>query len=271
MAADLATNLWDDAGRDILTGRIVALAREAGALGVLPSALDRRAAYCVDAGDLADAAEAYDEAEAIRQATGMEPGRGGLGRLAALRDQESAAAEHIERLRGEPGVGDAANRAATLEYALALLYNGLARYPEALAAAQRSRERHPAGGFGQALAELVEAAVRCHQPEVGEAVLEGLGTRVRLGGKDWGLGVEARSRALLADGEAAEELYAEAIERLSRTAMRLPLARAHLVYGEWLRRQRRRGEARTQLRAAHDLFEAMGARSFAARAAARSP
>ena len=164
VAAAVARNHWADAGYDILTARVVALAREAGALSVLSSALDRRAAYCVDAGDLADAAEAYDEAEAIRQATGMEPGRGGLGRLAALRNEENAAAEHIERLRREPRIGDTANRAATLEYALALLYNGLARYPEALAAAQRSRERHPAGGFGQALSELVEAAVRCHQP-----------------------------------------------------------------------------------------------------------
>ena len=88
VAAAVARNHWADAGYDILTARVVALAREAGALSVLPSALDRRAAYCVEAGDLADAAEAYDEAEAIRQATGMEPGRGGLGRLAALRDEE---------------------------------------------------------------------------------------------------------------------------------------------------------------------------------------
>ena len=267
VAAAVARNHWADAGYDILTARVVALAREAGAFGVLPSALDRRAAYCVDAGDLADAAEAYDEAEAIRQATGMEPGRGGLGRLAALRDEESAAADYIERLRREPRIGDVANRAATLEYALALLYNGLARYPEALAAAQRSRERHPAGGFGQALSELVEAAVRCHQPGVAQTALDALCMRTRLGGgKDWGLGVEARSRALLAEGGAAEELYREAIDRLGRTRMRLPLARARLVYGEWLRRERRRGEAREQLRAAHGLFEAMGARSFGGRA-----
>ena len=99
------------------------------------------------------------------------------------------------------------------------------------------------------------------------AALDALTVRTRFGGgKDWGLGVEARSRALLAEGPAAEQLYQEAIARLGRTRMRLPLARAHLLYGEWLRRERRRGEARDQLRTAHDLFEAMGARSFAGRA-----
>ena len=152
------------------------------------------------------------------------------------------------------------------EYALAVLHNGLARYPEALAVAQRSRELHAMGGFGPALAELVEAAVRCQQPEVAQTALDALVTRTRLGGKDWGLGVEARCRALLAGGSAAEELYTEAIERLGRTRMRLPLARAHLVYGEWLRRERRRSDARDHLRTAYDMFEAMGARSFAGRA-----
>jgi DNA-binding CsgD family transcriptional regulator len=153
-----------------------------------------------------------------------------------------------------------------LEHAHAVLYNGLARYPEALAAAYRSGERHPQGGIVQALAELVEAAVRCHQPEAAQTALEALCAHTRLGGTDWGLGLEARSRALLAEGKAAEELYTDAIGRLGRTRMRLPLARAHLLYGEWLRRERRRTDARAQLRTAHDLFEAMGARSFAGRA-----
>ena len=164
-AAAAARHLWDDTGFDVLTARVVALARQAGALSLLPEALDYRALYCVDAGDLADAAAARDEAEAIRQATGMEPGFGGdLGLLAALREEERAATGHIEQLRRQPGIGGVSRRAAMLEHALAMLYNGLARYPEALAAAQRSGERHPAGGIGQALTELVEAAARCHQP-----------------------------------------------------------------------------------------------------------
>jgi DNA-binding CsgD family transcriptional regulator/tetratricopeptide (TPR) repeat protein len=266
-AAAAARFLWDDTGYDILTARVVALARQAGALSLLPEALDYRALYCADAGELAGAAAALDEAEAIRQATGTEPGFGGdSGLLAALREEERAAAGHIERLRRETGIGGVSRRAARLEHALAVLYNGLARYPEALAAAQRSHGRHPAGGMVQALAELVEAAMRCHQREVAQAALDALSVRTRLGGTDWGLGVEAYSRALLAEGTAAEELYTEAIGRLGRTRMRLPLARAHLLYGEWLRRQRHRTDARAQLRTAHDLFEAMGARSFAGRA-----
>ena len=103
-------------------------------------------------------------------------------------------------------------------------------------------------------------------PAAAQTALQALHAHARLGDKDWGLGLEVRSRALLADGGAAEELYTEAIGRLGRTRMRLPLARAHLLYGEWLRRQRRRTDARAQLRTAHDLFEAMGARSFAGRA-----
>ena len=265
-AAGAARYLQDDTGFDILTTRSVALVRQAGALSLLPAALDYRALYCVDAGELAGIAAALDEAEAIRQATGKEPGFGGdSGLLAALREEERVAIGHIEQLRRQPGIGDVSGRAARLEHALAVLYNGLARYPEALAAAQRSGERHPGGG-GQALAELVEAAVRCHQPETAQTALEALRAYTRLGGTDWGLGLEARSRALLADGGAAEELYTEAIGRLGRTRMRLPLARAHLLYGEWLRRERRRADARAQLRTAHDLFEAMGARSFAGRA-----
>ena len=266
-AAGAARYLQDDTGFDVLTARGVALAREAGALSLLPEALDYRALYCADAGELAGAAAARDEAEAIRQATGTEPGFGGdSGLLAALREEERAAIGHIEQLRREPAIGGVSGRAARLEHALAVLYNGLARYPEALAAAQRSGERHPAGGMVQALAELVEAAVRCHQPEAAQTALQALRAHTRLGGTDWGLGLEARSRALRAEGTAAEELYREAIGRLGRTRMRLPLARAHLLYGEWLRRQRRRTDARAQLRTAYDLFEAMSARSFAGRA-----
>jgi hypothetical protein len=179
-----------------------------------------------DAGELAGAAAARDEAEAIRQATGMEPGFGGdSGLLAALREEERAATGHIEQLRREAGIGGVSGRAARLEHTLAVLYNGLARYPDALAAARRSHERHPGAGFGQALAELVEAAGRCRQPEVAQTALEALCAHARLGGMDWGLGVEAYSRARLAEGTAAEELYREAIGRLGRTRMRLPLAR----------------------------------------------
>jgi DNA-binding CsgD family transcriptional regulator len=186
--------------------------------------------------------------------------------LSALREDEDAVIAQVERTRARTGIGDVATAAAAVERSLSMLYNGLARYPDALAAALRARELHPAGGSGQGLAELVEAAARCHEVETGRDALEALTVRTRLGATDWALGVEACARALLAPDTEAEEIYVEAIERLGRTRMRLPLARAHLVYGEWLRREKRRGEAREHLRTAHDMFEAMGARSFAARA-----
>jgi DNA-binding CsgD family transcriptional regulator len=267
LATDIARSLWDDAAMDVLTTRLMLLARGTGTLSLLPTVLERRALYCIVAGELPNAAAARDEAEAIREATGMEPGLGSdLATLTALREEQSVVCEEIERLRQEPRIRDIGRQEARLDYALAVLYNGMARFPEALAAAQRSREGHGGGGWGLGLAELVEAAARCQQPEVAQPALDALCVRTRLGGTDWGLGVEAYSRALLADGGAAEELYVEAIGRLGRTRASLSLARTHLLYGEWLRRERRRGDAREHLRTAHDLFEAMGARSFAGRA-----
>jgi DNA-binding CsgD family transcriptional regulator len=156
--------------------------------------------------------------------------------------------------------------ASDIDGALAMLYNGLGLYRDALEAAVRSRQRHPAGGYGLALAELVEAAVRCDKTDLCPGALEALTARTQLGGSDWALGVEASSRALVSQDATAEGLYQEAIDRLARTRMRLPLARAHLLFGEWLRRENRRVDARHQLRIAHDMFDDMGATSFAARA-----
>jgi DNA-binding CsgD family transcriptional regulator len=261
LAANIARGMWDDTAYDILTARAVWIAREAGALGVLPNLLEQRADYCADAGDLTGAAEAFDEAEAIRVTLGLAHVVGDRGVLAALRDEEDAVTSKIERLSQE---WDSPVVAARLDCSLATLYNGLARHAEAFVAARRSCERHPAGGIGQAVAELVESAARSGQLEAGRAARAALTARTRLASTDWGLGVEASLAALLTEGKAAEELYREAVDRLTR--MRLPLARAHLLYGEWLRRERRRADAREQLRTAHGLFEAMGARSFAERA-----
>jgi DNA-binding CsgD family transcriptional regulator len=153
------------------------------------------------------------------------------------------------------------------EWAAAVLNNGLGQYAEALTAAQRASENHPELGYANwALVELIEAAARSGELEAAARALRRLAEMTSVSGTDWGLGVQARSRALLSEGEEAERLYREAIERLSRTRIRVELARAHLLYGEWLRRDRRRGEARDQLRTAHDMLEAMGMEAFAARA-----
>jgi DNA-binding CsgD family transcriptional regulator len=121
-------------------------------------------------------------------------------------------------------------------------------------------------GSPRAVAELIEAAVRCGEHRLAERALERLAVTTRPSGTDWALGVEARSRALLSDGDAADSLYREAIQRLGSTRVRLQLARAHLVYGEWLRRERRRVEARNHLRTALEMFTSMGTDAFAARA-----
>jgi ATP/maltotriose-dependent transcriptional regulator MalT len=148
-----------------------------------------------------------------------------------------------------------------------VLYNGHGHYEAALAAAQRACEYEDLGVYGWALVELVEAGARSGTREVAAAALELLAERTRAGATDWALGMEARSRALLSDSQTAEPLYREAIDRLGRTRVRTALARAHLLYGEWLRRERRRLDAREQLRTAHNMLSSMGAEAFAERAA----
>jgi DNA-binding CsgD family transcriptional regulator len=156
---------------------------------------------------------------------------------------------------------------AMVQWASALLYNGLGRYEEALVAAQQASENPLEVLFSTwGLVELIEAAVRSGKPEPGGDALRRLSDHTRASGTDWALGVEARCRALLTEGEAAEALYREGIERLARTRLRVELARAHLLYGEWLRRERRRLDAREQLRHAHELFTEFRMEAFAERA-----
>jgi DNA-binding CsgD family transcriptional regulator len=147
-----------------------------------------------------------------------------------------------------------------------VLCNGLGRYEEALAAAQRASEDSHADLFANwAAAELIEAAARSAVPERAEGALQWLAESARASGTDWALGIAARSRALVSDGDAAEGLYRTAVDRLGRTRLRVELGRACLVYGEWLRRENRRTDAREQLRTAHQMFVTMGAEGFADR------
>jgi DNA-binding CsgD family transcriptional regulator len=153
------------------------------------------------------------------------------------------------------------------QWATAALDNGRGRYQDALAAAQRASEESDKFVFSTwAAVELIEAAARSGVPEQAAGALERLSDSTRASGSDWALGIEAGARALLRDGETAECLYREALDRLGRTRIRMSLARAHLLYGEWLRRQRRRADARQQLRTALEMFATMGAEGFAERA-----
>jgi DNA-binding CsgD family transcriptional regulator/tetratricopeptide (TPR) repeat protein len=262
----LAPELWDDdAWHELATGA-VGIAREAGALAVLPMALTYQACFLVHTGDFDTAAALIDEATAISQATGGAPMMYSSLVLGALRARESPARHLIDttidevRARGE-------GRALSLaEYANALLYNGLGRYDAALAAATRACEYEDLGFFGWALVELIEAAVRSGQPEAAAAALDKLTERTHPSGTEWGLGVEACSRALLSDGKAADALYQEAIRHLERCRIAVHLARARLLYGEWLRRRKRRRESGVQLRSAFEAFSRFGAEGFAERA-----
>jgi DNA-binding CsgD family transcriptional regulator len=218
------------------------------------------------AGEFDVASGLIAEADAISAATGSAPLWYTSLVLAAWRGQESRALQLIQLGFDDATVRGEGRAIALAHYVTAVLYDGRGRYEDALAAAQRACAYEDLGLFGWALVELVEAAARSDNREVASDALLRLDERTRAAGTDWALGVRARSRALLSDGDAADALYREAIERLGRTRIAVHLARAQLVYGEWLRREGRRVDAREQLRAAHEMFTGMGAEAFAERA-----
>jgi DNA-binding CsgD family transcriptional regulator len=264
--ASIAPELWDDATWHELTARAVRLARDAGALTVLPVLLIYRAGMHVFAGEFGAAAGLIEEADAITAATG----NASLGyismMLAAWRGEETRTVELIEAaIQNATAIGE--GRALGLAWhATAVLYNGLGSYEAALAGARRACEHEDLSFFGWSLVELVEAGIRSGASDEASAALRQLSERTRAAGSQWALGVQARSAALLSDGPAADTLYQEAIDRLGCSRVAVHLARAHLVYGEWLRREQRRSEAREHLRTAHDMFGRFGAAAFAERA-----
>ena len=233
LAGLAAMAVWDDETWHILTSRHVMLARDAGALSELPLAIRWRILLHAHAGELAEGAALIAEAQAVADATGSQLGpHGDLG-VAAWRGREAEATELIQAtMDGVTSRGE--GRGVTSQYAAALLYNGLGRYDKALAAAELACEYDDIGVVGWSLTELVEAAVRSGAARASDAV-QRLSETTRASGTDWALGIEARSRALLSEGQTAENCYREAIERLGRTRMRPAAARAHLLYGEWLR------------------------------------
>ena len=261
----VAAELWDDETWLQLATRAVQLARDSGALAVLPLALSYRAGVHVHAGEFAQAAALLEESVSICRATGAPPlpytsllltaWSGDPVRAPRTIDADAAAA----RARGD---GRAVGLAA---YAAAVLHNGLGQYEVALASAQQACEHEDMGFFGWALVELVEAAARTGDRDTAEVAMHRLDERTVASGTHWALGVRARSRALLSEGETAEGLYGEAIEHLEDCRMAAHLARARLVFGEWLRREGRRRDAREQLRVAHEMFVRFGAEAFAER------
>jgi DNA-binding CsgD family transcriptional regulator/tetratricopeptide (TPR) repeat protein len=264
LAERAAMVVWDDETWHILASRHLKLARDAGALSELPLAVRSRILLHTHVGELAEGAALIVEAQAVADATGSQLGPYGALGIAAFRGREAEAAALIQAtMDGVTSRGE--GRGVTSGYAAALLYNGLGRYDKALTAAELVCQYDDIGVLGWSLTELVEAAVRSGQPARASDALQRLTETTRASGTDWAAGTEARSRALLSEGETAENCYREAIERLGRTRMRPAVARAHLLYGEWLRRQNRRRDARAELRTAHGLFTTMGIEAFAER------
>ena len=266
-AQAVASALWDDdAWRAMLT-RQVRLAREAGALDQLPIMLGALGTAVAWTGDFAAAAALDAEADAVCEVTGSRAAPFTAMMLASLRGRQADAAELIEGTIAEATAGGQGIAVAYAHWAAAILANGLGRYADALAEARQASEDTSTLYISMwALPELIEAAARTGDTGTAGDALTRLAEFTLAGGTDFGLGVEARSRALLSAGETAENLYREAIERLGRTRLRPELARAHLLYGEWLGRENRRTDAREQLRTAHDMLAAMGAEAFAERA-----
>jgi ATP/maltotriose-dependent transcriptional regulator MalT len=218
-------------------------------------------------GDMAGAASLVEEVQAATEATGIDFGPYGAMSLAAFRGNETEAFALTAASTSEASLRGEGSRLSAAEWANAVLNNGLGRYEQALGAAQRASECRWELVFSNwALPELIEAAARSRMTETATRAHSLLSEMTSASGTDWALGVEARCRALLSRGETAEGLYREAIERLARTRVRVDLARAHLLYGEWVRRERRRPGAGEQLRTAHEMFTSMGLAAFAGRA-----
>ncbi|GAB3882083.1 LuxR family transcriptional regulator [Terrabacter terrigena] len=265
LATIASVQLWDDAEWETLSERHIRIARTTGALGDLPLALTQRIYLHLLSGELEAAASLVAEIQRVTDTTGSDLAPYGAVGLAAFRGDQAEASYLIERTRVEVRSRGEGIGLSVLDWATATLNNGLGRYEEALEAAQRvaPRDLNPSMWI---MAELIEAAVRAGTPEAAGAAQSRLASIAEATGTDWAAGIASRSAALIAEGPSAEALYAAAVNRLGRTRIAVDLARARLLYGEWLRRERRRMDARAELRAAYELFSDFGMEAFAERA-----
>jgi DNA-binding CsgD family transcriptional regulator len=267
LASRAANLVWDyDRCLEIGTSA-VELARDSGALEVLAVADNACGQAAAFGGDFASAALLIAEVDAVKEATGTRIAPHAALALAGIRGREAEASELIDGIVRQATAGGQGTALQYARWANSVLMNGLGRYESALAAAVEASEHTPELHIASwALSELIEAATRIDHTDLAYDALTRLGEHVKGCDADWALGIHARSRALLSEGEAAERSYREAIDRLGRTRLRPDLARAHLLYGEWLRRENRRVDARAQLRAAYDLCVTIGMEAFAERA-----
>jgi ATP/maltotriose-dependent transcriptional regulator MalT len=267
LAGPAAIMLWDEENWYAVNYRQLQSVRAMGLLDHLPVYLISSGMNATWRGDFETAASLIAEADAIAEATGNRFLRYAGVMLACYRGKEAEASTLVEvEMRNASAAGQGVGIQWS-QVVSAVLYNGLGRYEDALAEAHRASEEAPELYVSAwALPELIEAATRTGKTRLAVEALERLVEATSAGDSDWGLGILARSRALLSEGESAEGAYREAIDRLGRTQLRPELARAHLLYGEWLRREGRRSDGRAQLRAAHAQFTTIGMEAFAERA-----
>jgi DNA-binding CsgD family transcriptional regulator len=267
LPAEIAAQMvWDEERWHTIVARELRSCREAGLLTQLMLSLNSMAIHATWRGDFAEAASLVAEAEALAAATGTRFAPFAAMLLAGVRGEEAEATQLIDAVgTAAPAAGQGLGLQVS-QWVAAVLYNGLARYETALAEAQQASEQPGLEVSMWALSELIEAGSRTGQTRLAADALGQLAEATSIGQTDWGQGIYARSRALLTGGEDAERWYREAVDRLSRVGFRPELARAHLLYGEWLRRGRRRADARAQLRTAHGMFDAIGMQAFAERA-----
>jgi DNA-binding CsgD family transcriptional regulator len=266
-ACHTAVQVWDYESWDMLSARLVTLARDAGALTALPIAFANLAGVHLFDGEMAELASLVAQAASVTEVIGSSFAPDGALTLAAFRGRESDISALMEAAAIDAQDSTEAGGLSYVQWVTAVLYNGLGRYEQALTTARQACQGASTQRFSiWGLVELIEAAARSGAPGQAADALQRLSETTRASGTDWALGTEARSRALVSEGEAAERLYREAIERFDRARLRLDLARARLLYGEWLRRQRRRRDASDQLGSAYEIFDTIGAAAFANRA-----
>jgi DNA-binding CsgD family transcriptional regulator len=267
LATITAPVVWDDARWDELSRRHVELAHSSGALSELPLALNARIFILLFRGELDAASALIDEARVAIEATGAGLAPWGAVGLAVLRGRERDATSMLGVATTDATQRGEGISLTVLAWARAILHNGLGTHDTALVAARVAVDCPTNSGAAVwGMVELIEAAARTGETELAENAAARFAEIAKAAGSDWALGVDARSRALLSTGATAEQLYRDALIRLDRCPMRVDRARAHLLYGEWLRRTDRRVDARAQLRAAHDQFTSIGLEAFAERA-----
>jgi DNA-binding CsgD family transcriptional regulator len=262
----VALEIWDDEHARSLSHSSVEIARETGTLSELALALSARAPILVFCGDLADAATTVSETESVQEATGIRAAPYGALILSAWRGNQAETTALIDSTEREAEARGEGIGVAISAYARAVLCAGLGLYDEALAAAVAASEHREIVAENWGLSELVEPAARCGRTDLAQDAIDRLAAKAQATGSEWALGIEARARALVGQRADAERWFRTAIEHLDRTQVRAELARAHLLYGEWLRRESRRLDARAELNVANELFTSMGMEAFAERA-----